>query len=215
MRKRVKSSLKSAERLQLQLKKAAKAKASNMPNDNISRSIKKAAGEGDSVNYENVSYEGYGPSGVAIIVDVLTDNRNRTASEIRYIFDRNEGSLGATGCVAWMFDRKGLIVVENSDTIDEDELMMSAIEAGAEDISEEDEAYEIYTSPAKYSDVLSALEEAEYIFASADIEMIPQNTVQLNEEQAEKVMNLIDMMEDNDDVQNIYHNAELPEGFQA
>ncbi|HCS73189.1 MAG TPA: YebC/PmpR family DNA-binding transcriptional regulator [Clostridiales bacterium] len=193
----------------------AKAKASNMPNDNISRSIKKAAGEGDSVNYENVSYEGYGPSGVAIIVDVLTDNRNRTASEIRYIFDRNEGSLGATGCVAWMFDRKGLIVVENSDTIDEDELMMSAIEAGAEDISEEDEAYEIYTSPAKYSDVLSALEEAEYIFASADIEMIPQNTVQLNEEQAEKVMNLIDMMEDNDDVQNIYHNAELPEGFQA
>ena len=193
----------------------AEAKASNMPNDNISRSIKKAAGEGDSVNYENVSYEGYGPSGVAIIVDVLTDNRNRTASEIRYIFDRNEGSLGATGCVAWMFDRKGLIVVENSDTIDEDELMMSAIEAGAEDISEEDEAYEIYTSPAKYSDVLSALEEAEYIFASADIEMIPQNTVQLNEEQAEKVMNLIDMMEDNDDVQNIYHNAELPEGFQA
>ncbi len=193
----------------------AKAKASNMPNDNISRSIKKAAGEGDSVNYENVTYEGYGPNGVAIIVDVLTDNRNRTASEIRYIFDRNEGSLGATGCVAWMFDRKGLIVIENNDTIDEDDLMMSAIEAGAEDVSEESEAFEIYTSPTEYSEVLSALEEAGYSFASADIEMIPQNTVQLNEEQAQTVMNLIDMMEDNDDVQNIYHNAEMPESVQA
>ena len=193
----------------------AKAKASNMPNDNISRSIKKAAGEGDSVNYENVTYEGYGPNGVAIIVDVLTDNRNRTASEIRYIFDRNEGSLGATGCVAWMFDRKGLIVIENNDTIDEDDLMMSAIEAGAEDVSEESEAFEIYTSPTEYSEVLSALEEAGYSFASADIEMIPQNTVQLNEEQAQTVMNLIDMMEDNDDVQNIYHNAEMPESVEA
>ncbi len=193
----------------------AKAKASNMPNDNISRSIKKAAGEGDSVNYENVTYEGYGPNGVAIIVDVLTDNRNRTASEIRYIFDRNEGSLGATGCVAWMFDRKGLIVIENNDTIDEDDLMMSAIEAGAEDVSEESEAFEIYTSPTEYSEVLSALEEAGYSFASADIEMIPQNTVQLNEEQSETVVKLIDMMEDNDDVQNIYHNAEMPESVQA
>jgi YebC/PmpR family DNA-binding regulatory protein len=186
-----------------------------MPNDNISRSIKKAAGEGDSVNYENVTYEGYGPNGVAIIVDVLTDNRNRTASEIRYIFDRNEGSLGATGCVAWMFDRKGLIVIENNDTIDEDDLMMSAIEAGAEDVSEESEAFEIYTSPTEYSEVLSALEEAGYSFASADIEMIPQNTVQLNEEQSETVVKLIDMMEDNDDVQNIYHNAEMPESVQA
>ncbi len=193
----------------------AKAKANNMPNDNISRSIKKAAGEGEAVNYENVTYEGYGPNGVAIIVDVLTDNRNRTASEIRYIFDRNEGSLGATGCVAWMFDRKGIIVIENNDTIDEDELMMSAIDAGAEDVIEEGEAFEIYTSPTEYSEVLSALEEAGYTFASADIEMIPQNTVQLNEEQAQTVMNLIDMMEDNDDVQNIYNNAEMPEGFQA
>ncbi len=193
----------------------AKAKANNMPNDNISRSIKKAAGEGENINYENVTYEGYGPNGVAIIVDVLTDNRNRTASEIRYIFDRNEGSLGATGCVAWMFDRKGIIVVENTDAIDEDELMMSAIEAGAEDVLEEGEAFEIYTSPTEYSEVLSALEEAGYSFASADIEMIPQNTVQLNEEQAETVVKLIDMMEDNDDVQNIYHNAEMPEGVQA
>ena len=193
----------------------AKAKANIMPNDNISRSIKKASGEDSSVNYENITYEGYGPNGVAIIVDVLTDNRNRTASEIRYIFDRNEGSLGATGCVAWMFDRKGLIVIVNNDTIDEDDLMMSAIEAGAEDVSEESEAFEIYTSPTEYSEVLSALEEAGYSFASADIEMIPQNTVQLNEEQAETVVKLIDMMEDNDDVQNIYHNAEMPEGVQA
>ncbi|HHT65551.1 MAG: YebC/PmpR family DNA-binding transcriptional regulator [Caldicoprobacterales bacterium] len=193
----------------------AKARANNMPNDNIARSIKKASGEGLSVNYENVTYEGYGPSGVAVIVEVLTDNRNRTASEMRYIFDRNEGSLGATGCVSWMFDRKGLFVIERNDSLDEDELMMTAIEAGAEDVSEEPEAFEIYTSPADFSTVRDALEKAGYTFASAEVEMIPQNTVELDMEQSAVVMKLIDMMEDNDDVQNVYHNAVFPDEFEA
>lgn len=193
----------------------AKAKANNMPNENIMRSIKKAAGEVDAVNYENVTYEGYGPNGVAIIVEVLTDNRNRTASEMRYIFDRNGGSLGATGCVSWMFDRKGVLVVEKNGKFDEDELMISAIEAGADDVADEMDAYEIYTDPASFSTVRDALEQAGYTFASAEIEMVPQNTVQLDQEQAQKVMKLIDMMEDNDDVQNVYHNAEFPDDFEA
>jgi YebC/PmpR family DNA-binding regulatory protein len=166
----------------------AKARANNMPNDNIMRSIKKAAGEVENVNYEEVVYEGYGPNGVAVIAQVLTDNRNRTASEMRYIFDRNGGSLGATGCVSWMFDRKGVIVIENNDQIDEDALIMEAIEAGAEDVSEDtEEAFEIYTDPANFSAVRDALEKAGYTFASAEIEMVPQNTVQLDKEQAEKV----------------------------
>jgi YebC/PmpR family DNA-binding regulatory protein len=187
----------------------AKAKANNMPNDNILRSIKKAAGEAGSVSYENILYEGYGPNGVAIIVEALTDNRNRTASEMRYIFDRNGGSLGASGCVSWMFDRKGVIVIENNGEVEEDALMMEAIEAGAEDVSDNAEAYEIYTDPVNFSAVRDALEKSGYSFASAGIEMVPQNTVQLKEEQAEKVMNLIDMMEDNDDIQNVYHNMEV------
>ena len=191
----------------------AKARANNMPNDNIMRSIKRAAGEGETVHYENVTYEGYGPNGVAVIVEVLTDNRNRTASEMRYIFDRNGGSLGATGCVAWMFDRKGLLVIEKSKVSDEDELMLTAIEAGAEDVAEESEVYEIYTSPTEFSSVREALEQAGYAFASAGLEMIPQNTVQMDEEQAQKVVRLIDMMEDNDDVQNVYHNADFPDDF--
>lgn len=193
----------------------AKARANNMPNDNIMRSIKKAAGEGDSVNYENVTYEGYAPNKVAVIVEVLTDNRNRTASEMRYLFDRNGGSLGASGCVSWMFDRKGLIVIDNKDGLDGDELMMAAIEAGAEDVSDESGVFEIYTDPAEFSNVREAMEKAGYTFASAEIEMIPQNTVQLNMEQAEVVMKLINMMEDNDDVQNVYHNAEFPEEFEV
>ena len=187
----------------------AKAKANNMPNDNILRSIKKAAGEAGSVSYENILYEGYGPNGVAIIVEALTDNRNRTASEMRYIFDRNGGSLGASGCVSWMFDRKGVIVIENNGEVEEDALMMEAIEAGAEDVSDNAEAYEIYTDPVNFSAVRDALEKSGYSFASTGIEMVPQNTVQLKEEQAEKVMNLIDMMEDNDDIQNVYHNMEV------
>jgi len=192
----------------------AKARANNMPNENIMRNIKKAAGEDQSVDYENVTYEGYGSNGVAIIVEALTDNRNRTASEMRYIFDRHGGSLGATGCVSWMFDRKGLLVIENKEGIDEEELMMAAIDAGAEDVSEEMEAFEIYTEPTEFSAVREALEKAGYTFSSAEIAMIPKNTVQLNKEQAESVMKLIEKLEDNDDVQNVYHNAEFPDEFE-
>ncbi|MGI6538025.1 MAG: YebC/PmpR family DNA-binding transcriptional regulator [Caldicoprobacterales bacterium] len=193
----------------------AKAKANNMPNENIMRSIKRATGELGSVNYEEVIYEGYGPYGVAVIVEVLTDNRNRTASEIRYIFDRNEGSLGSTGCVAWMFDRKGVLVIENNDNIDEEELMMTAIDAGAEDVSEEDGIFEIITDPSVYSSVREELEKNGYSFLSAEVERVPQNTVKLDAEQAERIMKLIDMMEDNDDVQNVYHNAEFPDDFEG
>ena len=192
----------------------AKARANNMPNENIIRNIKRASGEDQSVNYESITYEGYGPNGVAIIVEALTDNRNRTASEMRYIFDRNGGSLGASGCVSWMFDRKGLIVIENKEDLDEEELMMSAIEAGAEDVSDESGVFEIYTDPAEFSAVREAMENAGYTLASAEIAMIPKNTVQLSKEQAESVMKLIDMMEDNDDVQNVYHNAEFPDDFE-
>lgn len=187
----------------------AKAKAANMPNDNIQRSIKKASGEADGVTYEEVVYEGYGPQGVAIIVEVLTDNRNRTASEMRYLFDRGGGSMGASGCVSWMFDRKGVIVIENNGNIDEDELMMAAIDAGAEDVSEDDEVFEIYTDPSNFSLVRDALEKAGYSFASAEIEMVPKNTVQLPEDKAESALNLVDRLEDNDDVQNVFHNLEV------
>ena len=187
----------------------AKAKAANMPNDNISRSIKKASGELGSVIYEEFVYEGYGPHGVAVIVETLTDNRNRTASEIRYIFDRSGGSFGATGCVSWMFDKKGIIVIENTKDIDAEALMLEALEAGAEDVVEEVEAIEIYTDPSSFSVVRDTLEKADYSFLSASIEMVPQTTVELNEKQSEQLMNLIEKMEDNDDVQNVYHNLEV------
>lgn len=186
----------------------AKAKAANMPNDTINRSIKKASGELGSVNYEEIVYEGYGPSGVAIIVEGLTDNRNRTAGEMRHIFDRCGGSLGATGCVSWMFDRKGILIIEKNSSVDEEELMMQALDAGAEDVIDNGDVFEVQTDPSNFSAVRDALENSGYSFLSANIEMVPQNTVTLSEEQAEPVMNLIERLEDNDDVQNIYHNLE-------
>jgi len=189
----------------------AKAKAANMPNENIMRSIKKAAGELSSVNYEEITYEGYGSQGVAVIVQALTDNRNRTAGEIRHIFDKSGGSLGATGCVSWMFDRKGVIVIEKNDDVDEEELMMQALEAGAEDVSDEGDVFEILTDPAEFSAVREYLEKAGYTFASAEIEMVPQNYVRLSAADAEPVLNLIDRLEDNDDVQNVFHNLEIIE----
>lgn len=191
----------------------AKAKANNMPNDNITRSIKKAAGELGSVNYEEVTYEGYGPGGIAVIVDVVTDNRNRTAAEMRHIFDKSGGSMGASGCVAWMFDRKGVLVVERSAKVDEDELMMAALDAGAEDFEPQDDVYEIYTGPNDFSVVREALEGAGYEFVSAEIQMIPKNTVDLTNdaETVEKVLRLLDRFDDNDDVGEVYHNGILPE----
>lgn len=189
----------------------AKAKANNMPNETISRSIKKAAGEGDAANYEELTYEGYGPAGVAVILEILTDNRNRTAGEMRHIFDKAGGSMGATGCVGWMFDKKGVIVIERTPDVDEDELTMQAIEAGAEDITPQEDAFEIYTSPEEFSNVRKALEDAGYAFLSAEIDRIPQTTVTVDEEALKKVNWMLDMFEDNDDVQNVFHNALLPE----
>jgi YebC/PmpR family DNA-binding regulatory protein len=186
----------------------AKAKSANMPNDNIMRSIKRASGETNAENYEEVIYEGYGPCGVAVIVEAMTDNRNRTASEVRHLFDKNGGNLGATGCVSWMFDKKGVIIVEKNDKIDEDQLMMIALDAGAEDFSSEDEYYEILTSPSDFSAVCKALEEQGIAMSSSEIEMIPQNYSKLEGKDAEKMERMIDMLEDNDDVQNVYHNWE-------
>lgn len=190
----------------------AKAKAANMPNDNINRSIKKAAGEGSSVNYEEITYEGYGPGNMAVIVQVLTDNRNRIAAEMRHIFDKSGGNLGASGCVGWMFDKKGLIVIERGAMMDEDEVMMAALDAGAEDFVTQDDAFEVYTSPSDFSAVREVLENAGYSFFSAEVQMIPQNTVNISDkETAEKVERFLDNLDDNDDVQEVFHNAVLPE----
>ena len=190
----------------------AKAKANNMPNDNITRSIKKAAGELGSINYESGSYEGYGPGGVAVIVEVLTDNRNRTAAEIRHLFDKYGNGMGNSGCVSWMFDRKGHIVIERSASIDEDELMMQALDFGAEDFLAQDDCFEIFTAPNDFSAVREALEGAGYSFISAETDMIPSNTVEVSDEETvEKIVRMLEMFEDNDDVQEVFHNAILPE----
>jgi len=189
----------------------AKAKANNLPNENIMRSIKKAAGESSGENYEEIIYEGYGPSGVAVIVETMTDNKNRTAGDMRHYFDKFGGNLGANGCVSWMFDKKGVIIIENTAKVNEDQLMMDALEAGAEDINTETEYFEILTSPNDFSTVREALEAKGYEFVSAEVTMIPQNTVTLDEEAAAKMRKLIDHLEDNDDVQNVYHNWDMPE----
>ena len=187
----------------------AKAKSNNMPNDNVNRVIKKASGENDDVNYEEIVYEGYGPGGVAVIVEAMTDNKNRTASNVRYYFDKNGGSLGATGCVNWMFDRKGTIAIEKADGIIEDELMMQALEAGAEDFLIHDDIYEIITDPGEFSSVRDELEKAGIEFMGAEIQRIPQNTTDVDEDLAENINKMLDMMEDDDDVQNVYHNGEF------
>lgn len=186
----------------------AKAKAANMPNDNIKRTIDKALGSGNTDSYENVVYEGYGPCGVAVIVEALTDNRNRTAPFVRHIFDKYGGNLGATGCVSWSFDQKGVIVIERED-LDEDTVMMDALDAGADDMTADEDCFEITTSPDAFGEVLAKLEEKGYVFASAEVEMVPQNYVKLESEDDVKNMEkLIDFLEENDDVQNVYHNWE-------
>ena len=186
----------------------AKAKAANMPNDNIARSIKKASGEAAGDNYDEMVYEGYGPSGVAVIVESMTDNKNRTAADIRHIFDKLGGNLGTTGCVSYMFDRKGVIIIERKDNLDEDTVMMAALEAGAEDVITEDEYFEILTAVNEFSTVREELEKAGYEFMEAQLQMIPQTMVKLDEKDAVLMEKIIDMLEDNDDVQNIYHNWE-------
>ena len=190
----------------------AKAKANNMPNDNIQRSIKKAAGEGSGMTYEEIVYEGYAPGGVAIICNIVTDNRNRTSADVRHIFDKNGGSLGTPGSVSYMFDNKGQIVVEREPGMDEDEMMMMALDAGAEDVKVLDDVFEIYTAPNDFSAVREALENQGLSFLSADKKMIPQNTVEITDpDTVAKIEKLLDMLDDNDDVADVYHNAELPE----
>lgn len=190
----------------------AKAKANNMPNDNIQRSIKKASGELSNVTYEQITYEGYAPGGVAVIVDTITDNRNRTVSDVRHCFAKNGGNLGNSGSVAFMFDEKGVLVVERKPGIDEDEMMMLALDAGAEDMKADEDAFEIYTSPADFSAVREALEQQGLTFLSAEVDKIPQNTVAIDDPEVLKsIQKLLEMLDDNDDVQNVFHNAELPE----
>lgn len=190
----------------------AKAKANNMPNDTIQRSIKKASGEGSTSEYFEMVYEGYGPSGIAVIVETLTDNKNRTAGDLRHYFDKNGGNLGQNGCVSFMFDRKGVIVIEKTPEIDEDTLMMDALEAGADDFNVEDDCFEIMTSVDNFSTVREALEKAGYQFVQAEINYVPQTTTVLDDEEAVKKMErLVDMLEENDDVQNVYHTWEMPE----
>lgn len=189
-----------------------RAKEANIPNDNIMRAIQRGAGETGGANYEELTYEGYGPGGVAVMVEIMTDNRNRTAGEVRYIFSKNGGSLGETGCVAWMFNEKGIIVVEKAgNDFDEDEIMLAAIDAGAEDFNIEDDLYEIVCEPADLQTVREAIESAGVKIASAEATMAPQTTVNLTGEKAEQVMRLMEMLEDHDDVQNVYANFEIEE----
>ena len=190
-----------------------KAKAANMPNDNIKRTIDKALGAGNTDNYEKIVYEGYGPSGVAVIVETMTDNRNRTAGEIRHYFDKYGGNMGASNCVSWSFDKKGVIVIDNEDEeLDEDEVMMEVLDAGADDFNAQDDCFEVFTSPADFSAVREALEAAGYTFLSAEQDMIPSNTVDVNDpEMIAKIERMLDMFDDNDDVQEVFHNAILPE----
>jgi YebC/PmpR family DNA-binding regulatory protein len=191
-----------------------KAKAANMPNDNIERAIKKGSGESGANAFEEIKYEGYGPGGIAVFVTCLTDNRNRTASDVRHAFDKFGGNLGQSGCVSYMFDKKGLILIEKEDGISEDDLMMEALDLGAEDINIDEDGFEIITSPEDFNQVRDGLSERGYKFAAAEISYIPQNTVALtDEEDMKNMMKLIETLEENDDVQEVYHNWEIPEGL--
>ncbi len=188
----------------------AKAKAANMPNDNIKRTIEKALGAGNTENYEHVTYEGYGPSGVAIIVEAMTDNRKRTASEVRHFFDKYGGNMGAEGCVSWSFDRKGVIVIDNEDQdLDEDTVLMDVLEAGGDDLKNDEVAFIVYTDPDTFPAVSSALEEKKYHFLSAQVEMVPQNYVSLeNPDDIKNMTKMLEMFDDNEDVENVFHNCD-------
>ena len=185
----------------------AKCKANNMPNDNIERSIKKAAGDGESTNYEELTYEGYGPNGVAIIIETATDNRNRTAGEVRHILDKFGGNLGTNGSVSWMFDKKGIIIIEKANCkLSEEELMMEVLESGAENMEVDEEFYEIETTPENFSQVREYFESKGIEFVEAEIKMVPQNYIELDEDGAKKMGLIVEKLEDNDDVQEIWHN---------
>ena len=188
----------------------AKAKANNMPNDTIDRGIKKAAGDANSVNYEYVSYEGYGPGGIAIIVDALTDNKNRTAANVRSAFTKGSGSIGTPGCVSYSFDKKGQIIIDKEECdMDADDLMMIALDAGAEDFSDEEDSFEIITDPDEFSTVRETLEKEGIAMATAEVTMIPQNYVALTDETMLKnLQRTLDLLDEDDDVQNVYTNLE-------
>ncbi|SHK04479.1 DNA-binding regulatory protein, YebC/PmpR family [Hathewaya proteolytica DSM 3090] len=190
----------------------AKAKANNMPKDSIDRAIKKAAGELGSVNYESIRYEGYGPNGIAVIVDALTDNKNRSAGNVRSAFTKGGGNMGTTGCVGFMFQEKGELVIDRED-LDEDEVMMLALEAGAEDFQAEEDVFVITTEPENFGAVREALEEKNIEFLEAAVKMIPDTYSELNEDDAKKFQKMLNLLDDDDDVQDVYHNAEFPEGW--
>lgn len=185
-----------------------KAKAANMPNDNIKRTIEKALGAGDSASYESIVYEGYGPCGVAVIVEAMTDNRNRTASEVRHYFDKYGGNMGTSGCVSWSFDRKGVIIISNEEKkLDEETVMMEALEAGASDFEADGDVFEIYTAPEEFQQVVDAMEKLGHAFLSAQVEMVPQTYIQLTDaEDVKNMQKMLEMFEDNDDIQEIWHN---------
>lgn len=190
-----------------------KARSNNMPNDNINRTIKKAAGSADGDDYESITYEGYGPNGVALIVDALTDNRNRTAADVRHAFDKFGGNMGQLGCVSFMFDRKGIIIIESED-IDEDTITMDSLEAGAEDIDIDGTIVEITTDPNELRAVREAL-ESKYELSSAEVSMVPQTMTELTDDkQIQQMQKMLDMLEDNDDVQNVYHNWDMPDDME-
>ncbi len=187
----------------------SKCKANNMPNDTINNAIKKASGATDTSNYEEITYEGYGTNGVAVIVEASTDNRNRTAAEVRHVFDKAGGNLGTTGCVSYLFNKKGIIVIDKESTdMSEDDLMMLALDAGAEDFSSDENCFEITTEPGDFSKVRDALEEAGLEFVEAEVQMVPTTYVKLSEADGEKMQRLIDNLDDLDDVMNVYHNWE-------
>ena len=193
----------------------AKAKANNLPNDNIKRTLDKYSGANGQVNYEANNYEGYGVGGVAVVVETLTDNKNRTVADVRHLFDKYGAGLGATNCVSWQFDKKGVIIMERGE-LDEDTVMMQALEAGAEDFQADEETFEIYTTPDDFSAVREALETLGYSFVEAEVEMVPQNYITLEkEEDMAQMRKLLDNLEDNDDVQAVWHNWENEDDYEG
>lgn len=186
------------------------AKAENMPKDNIERAIKKGTGELEGVSYEEVSYEGYGPGGVAILIECLTDNKNRAVSEVKHLMDRHGGSLGEPGCVAWMFEKKGLIIIDK-EGVDEEKLLDLALESGAEDVKEEEHEFEVLIDPADFESVKQAFDDAQISYNLSEVSMVPQNTINLEGKRAEQMIKLMEALEDNDDVSNVYANFDIPD----
>ncbi|MFC1493832.1 YebC/PmpR family DNA-binding transcriptional regulator [Thermodesulfobacteriota bacterium] len=188
----------------------AAAKTENMPKDNIERAIKKGTGELEGVSYDEMTYEGYGPGGVAMLIECLTDNKNRTVADIKHIIERHGGNLGEPGCVAWMFEKRGMIIFEN-DKVEEEKLFDIALEAGAEDVKEEETEFEVITNPSEFEAVKKAFDDAELEYSVAEISMVPQNTIKLEGKKAEQMLNLMEAIEDNDDVSNVYANFDIPD----